>query len=314
MGEEIQQEPTWRKNIPAPRDRIQSQVLASVVGALLTGLTAWTLALAHPITAGFTAFTVGSIAVSVLFATAAWLLKAATPAAATCGGVICFLLTYWTGSPLNSLSRSALLPLAVLFLITFLATRAGRQKKAKVGLAEPRTGRTASQVIANLSVSALCATPFAGIAINNWIAHGYLSTEADLSLTPTLMKIMCLAALSEAAADTVSSEIGQAFGGVPVMLPSLRQVEPGTDGAVTLLGTLSGAAACALVTLAGTWSMHLQLQNAVAATAAGTGGLFFDSFLGATIERRGWLGNDLVNFSSTAFAAAIAAALYQYFL
>jgi uncharacterized membrane protein len=34
--------------------------------------------------------------------------------------------------------------------------------------------------------------------------------------------------------------------------------------------------------------------------------LFFDSLLGATVERRGWLGNDLVNFSSTAFTAALA--------
>jgi len=40
---------------------------------------------------------------------------------------------------------------------------------------------------------------------------------------------------------------------------------------------------------------------------AGVCGLFFDSAVGATLERRGWLGNDLVNFASTAFAAALAA-------
>jgi uncharacterized membrane protein len=39
---------------------------------------------------------------------------------------------------------------------------------------------------------------------------------------------------------------------------------------------------------------------------AGIGGLVFDSWLGATVERRGWLGNDLVNFSSTVFAAGVA--------
>jgi uncharacterized membrane protein len=39
--------------------------------------------------------------------------------------------------------------------------------------------------------------------------------------------------------------------------------------------------------------------------AAACAGLFFDSVLGATLERRGWLGNDLVNFCSTLFAAAI---------
>jgi uncharacterized membrane protein len=42
---------------------------------------------------------------------------------------------------------------------------------------------------------------------------------------------------------------------------------------------------------------------------AGCAGLFFDSVLGATVERKGWLGNDLVNFSSTVFAAGLAYAL-----
>jgi uncharacterized membrane protein len=35
-------------------------------------------------------------------------------------------------------------------------------------------------------------------------------------------------------------------------------------------------------------------------------GMFFDSLLGATLERRGWLNNDGVNFLSTASAAGFA--------
>jgi uncharacterized membrane protein len=42
--------------------------------------------------------------------------------------------------------------------------------------------------------------------------------------------------------------------------------------------------------------------------AGGVFGLFFDSLLGATIEQRDWLNNDLVNFLSTASAAAFAIA------
>jgi uncharacterized membrane protein len=34
--------------------------------------------------------------------------------------------------------------------------------------------------------------------------------------------------------------------------------------------------------------------------------LFFDSVLGATLERRGWINNDAVNFLSTASAAGFA--------
>jgi uncharacterized membrane protein len=54
------------------------------------------------------------------------------------------------------------------------------------------------------------------------------------------------------------------------------------------------------------WAMHLDPRATVIALGAGVVGLFFDSLLGATVERRGWLGNDLVNFSSTAFTAALA--------
>jgi len=38
-------------------------------------------------------------------------------------------------------------------------------------------------------------------------------------------------------------------------------------------------------------------------------GLFFDSLLGATFERVGWLNNDAVNFLSTASASGIALAM-----
>ena len=45
------------------------------------------------------------------------------------------------------------------------------------------------------------------------------------------------------------------------------------------------------------------------ACAGGVFGLFFDSLLGATLERKGWLNNDAVNFLSTASAAVFALGL-----
>jgi uncharacterized protein (TIGR00297 family) len=118
-----------------------------------------------------------------------------------------------------------------------------------------------------------------------------------------------LAALAEAAADTVSSEIGQVLGGWPVMLTTLRRVEAGTDGAISLAGTAAGVLAAGIVSAGGTLALGGGAAMLVVSWAAGVFGLFFDSLLGATLERRGWLNNDAVNFLSTASAAGFAAVM-----
>jgi uncharacterized protein (TIGR00297 family) len=304
MAEEMHQE-GWKKAISQHRDRLQSTLLVVVVGAILTVLSFVTLRRAIPFAGQFPLFIFGTFGISAAFALVVLALRAATIGGALCGGMICLLTTFWTGSLTGSLGRTGLTPLILLFLLTFLATRAGRQRKAIAGLAEARKGRSAAQVIANLSIAGLCVSPHAvawAITMIHHLTPGIAFTAAAWAL-----KTMCLAALVEATADTVSSEIGQAFGGQPVMLTTLRRVATGTDGAVTILGSGAGIAAGAIVAGAGSWAMHLEPRAACIAFGAGICGLFFDSLLGATVERRGWLGNDLVNFSSTLFAAVLAA-------
>jgi uncharacterized protein (TIGR00297 family) len=218
--------------------------------------------------------------------------------------MICFLLTLWTGSAKESPLHSALTPLLSLFILTFLATRAGRRQKIESGLAESRRGRSASQVIANLGVAALLsnAVGVRGIA---WVTQHSRISDVDAL---HVLRVVVAAALAEAAADTVSSEVGQAFGGTPLLLTSLRRVPPGTDGAISLYGTVAGIIAAAVIAATGALAMGMTAAECAIPFAAGVGGLFFDSLLGATAERKGWIGNDLVNFSSTAFAAAVALA------
>lgn len=298
MSEEMQrraEDTSWGKAIPQERDRLQSQVLVGVVGTLLIGVSVLNLMGAYARLDQFPTIVYSSLGISLAFAIAVWLLKAASPAGAAYGGMICLQLTLWTSSHGQLVGRSALTPLAVLFVLTFSSTRAGRSRKTRAGLAEKRSGRSAAQIIANLSLAALCVTPIMITLTNS-----------------QMMEIMCLAALVEATADTVSSEIGQAFGGDPVRITDLRRVKPGMDGAVTSLGSCAGVAAGSLVVIAGAWGMHLNVRAMLAAFASGVCGLFFDSLLGATVERQGWIGNDLVNFSSTLFAAILAAVMYRF--
>jgi uncharacterized protein (TIGR00297 family) len=283
--------PMIAKTIPPARDRIQSRLLVSVVTPWLVVVSLWKFFIQHD-RVGYALpshYFALAISISLAFALVTWLLKAATPGAATGGGLICLLLATVSVVSPPSLLHSALPPLALLFILTFAATRFGRAKKEARGLSEPRTGRRASQVIANLGIAAL----FAAYSRTHSI---HLSTLAYCA---------ALAALAEATADTLSSEIGQAIAGPAFLISNFRRVPPGTDGAISLAGTLAGLIGAAAVTFAGLPPQSFKLLVFLPVFTAATAGLFFDSLVGATLERRGYVGNDLVNFASTAFAAAI---------
>ena len=293
----------WRKVIPEGRDRLQSQVLVWVVMLLLIPPCVMVLLYAiPPHQNGY--LILKALGISWTFAALVWVLRAATPVAACCGAMVCLIVTVGTGWINHSPIHSGLAPLMTLFLLTFVATRAGRPRKVRLGLAEEKRGRNAAQVIANLGAAGLV-VPACFLNVFDWLSH----PRGFVGLSMIVMNTLVLAALCEATADTVSSEIGQAFGGRPVMLTTFRRVEAGTDGAVTVLGTVAGILGAAAVAAVGMWAMRMSLAAAAIGFAGGVAGLFFDSVLGATVERKGWLGNDLVNFSSTVFAVVVALGL-----
>ncbi len=293
----------WLKAIPEPRDKLQSRILAWTVCPLLAAacLPLLIFMASHQNIGPFLRLAFG---LSLTFGLIVWALHAGTGPAAFCGSTICFLVTAGTGSIQKWPTVSGVAPMITLFILTFLATRAGKRRKVAAGLAEGPRGRNASQVIANLGASGLVV-----IASYFGVFDPFSKGGGLIAFSAYAGPAMLLAVFAEATADTVASEIGQAFGGQPVMLWTNRSVAPGADGAVTALGTAAGLTGAAIVVLIGTWSMHLRPAQAVAAFLGGGAGLFFDSLLGATVERRGWLGNDLVNFSSTVFAALVALAI-----
>jgi uncharacterized protein (TIGR00297 family) len=118
-----------------------------------------------------------------------------------------------------------------------------------------------------------------------------------------------VAALAEAAADTVSSEIGEGVRGHTYLIVGFSRVEAGLDGGISLIGTLCGFLAASSVGLLAWITGLVDIRWAVIAAACGFVGMLFDSILGATLERRGFLGNDGVNFLSTVFAADLALVL-----
>ncbi len=261
---------------------------AQSLGAQLPSVALWTLGL--------------STALGLL----AWRMRTATPLAAATGAAITASLIFSTASAPYQPWRTALVPVLTLLLLTSLSTRLGRKRKEQLGIAESRIGRRAPQVAANLGAAALaCVGPSRSWQLDQPQLH--LS-----ALVSAAVFIAGLAALCEAAADTVSSELGQILNSRPRMITTLRVAEPGTDGAISLGGTLAGTGAAGLVALAGSAALGGGSLMFSFAWAAGVFGLFFDSLLGATFERRGWLNNDAVNFLSTCSAAACAWALLAF--
>lgn len=240
-----------------------------------------------------------TIGLSLLLGVIALKLRSATPGAAAAGALITACLMFSTAVVPYQPWNTALVPVLALFVLTSLCTRLGQAKKERLGLAEHRAGRAASQVAANLGFAAIISSEAAQL----WLTSS--GRFAPHAILPVPILTPMLAALCESAADTVSSEIGQVFGGRPWMITTLKRVEPGTNGAISMAGTLAGAAAAAIVAVVGALSLFAgNVETALVAFAGGLFGLFFDSMLGATLERKRWLGNDLVNFLSTASASA----------
>lgn len=222
------------------------------------------------------------LAVTVVFALLAWMLRSVTRAGALAGAAITFAI--WIAWP------PLFVALFAVFLLTAGATRFGYARQQQRGAADQRDGRSVGQVIANLAVAAAA-------AMAAQYGHHVLFFAA------------AVAALAEAACDTVSSEIGQALAARAFLVTTFRQVQPGVNGGISAIGTLAGcAAAFAVAAVAGlmkviAWPWLLPVMGAAIA------GMLFDSLLGATLEGRGWIGNNVVNLMGTAFAAGLAIAL-----
>ncbi|HEY9846443.1 MAG TPA: DUF92 domain-containing protein, partial [Candidatus Caenarcaniphilales bacterium] len=118
-----------------------------------------------------------------------------------------------------------------------------------------------------------------------------------------------VASLSTKLSDTCASEVGKAYGRRTFLITNLQPVPRGTEGAVSLEGTLAGILGSAAIALVG-WAVGLvSLAGVGFCVLAALIATNLESVIGATLQSRfDWLTNEVVNILNT-LMGAIAAVL-----
>ena len=189
--------------------------------------------------------------------------------------------------------------LCVLYLVLgSLATKVKMQEKAKLGIAEKREGaRGPENVWGSAAVAMICAL----------LTYVY-PTQASM------LKIGFVASLATKLSDTLGSEIGKAYGKTTYLITTLKKVPRGTEGAVSLEGTLAGIIGSVLFSfVALATGLLTSLHDVGACVVAAFIATTAESYVGATFQDNvPWLTNELVNLLNTLIGAMAAVIIAQY--
>ena len=174
--------------------------------------------------------------------------------------------------------------LIVLFLVmSLLATKFSKKYKQSLGEFEGR--RTSKNVISNGVVACFMAA-FGGYYLP--FVGGFIG------------------AIATATSDTLASEIG-VLDQHPRLITTFQKVDPGTNGAVSVLGTAVGIVGAAIIGIASylLGIMPNPLLAICVAIISGTVGCFMDSVLGAVFENRHLITIEHVNLIATIVGALV---------
>jgi uncharacterized protein (TIGR00297 family) len=233
------------------------------------------------------------LAIHTVLAIAGWLLRTVTVSGFISGWVLGAIILLGAGWPLY-------IALLTFFVLGTLATKIGFKRKASRGLEQERGGRRGfSHAFANVGVAAICA-----IAVSR-------ATRGDthIEMIPLFMGI---ASLATAAADTTATEIGKLIGRRAFLPLTFRRVDVGTEGAISVEGTLAGIVAAAIVAMVGTtmtslvWPVPYRTRVIVLVTLCAFAGSYLESIAGSWNRRAGSpVPNGVLNFFNTAAGALL---------
>lgn len=192
------------------------------------------------------------------------------------------------------------------FLVGSTVTRVGMEQKEAEGIAEKRSGaRGPENVWGSALTAAVCAL---GILV--------VPVKVETGLITYLLLLGYVASFSTKLSDTCASEVGKAYGKRTYLITTLQAVPRGTEGAISLEGTLAGVVGSTAIAFLGWGVGMIDLPGVVFCVIAAFIATNLESVIGATLQAQiDWLTNEVVNIVNTligAIAAVLLALIWRW--
>ncbi|CAL5393827.1 unnamed protein product [Camellia sinensis] len=191
---------------------------------------------------------------------------------------------------------SGFLLVASYFVIGTAATKLKMAQKEAQGVAEKKKGRRGPESVIGSSAAG-CVCAFLSIFAVGGIAFS------------RIWELGFVASFCTKLSDTVSSEVGKAYGKTTYLVTTFKTVPRGTEGAVSAEGTLAGLLASILLSSVGCLMGEIYVPEAMICVVASQIANLGESLIGAALqEKEGfqWLNNDVVNVINISMGSVLA--------
>ncbi|CAI7782284.1 unnamed protein product, partial [Closterium sp. NIES-54] len=186
-------------------------------------------------------------------------------------GVTVWRAFYWPG----------FLIVCLYFILGTLVTKVKLKQKQQEGIAEKRSGRRGPwSVVGSAAAAVVCC--LGAVAAAGGGAGGGM--EGVVLPSVAVWQLGYVASFATKLSDTAGSEIGKAFGKRTFLVTSFQPVPRGTEGAVSLEGTLAGLAAAVVLSAAALLTNQVSLVGAFFCVLASQIANFGESYIGATLQ------------------------------
>ena len=192
---------------------------------------------------------------------------------------------------LGSIGWNGWISVFVYLLLGTLVTKIGYKNKASRGIAEARGGQRGPENVWG-SAATGCSLALLSCLLPNFL---------------NLFMVGFASSFSAKLSDTFSSEIGKRFGKGTFLVTTLKPVPPGTEGAISIEGSIAGLFGSFIMTVVMLkLSIISGLFVAFMVFLSGYLATFLESYIGAVVQNKiNWMTNELVNSIQTSIAAII---------